>query len=239
MTTSFGDRRTGERRSSHETPPAPARPRLGRRTLAAGAATVALTLVGVGCLGYVATNQTHFPQPALSTLDTTIPAALTSGTKGPIMTASTPTAIDIPAIKVRSTMTQLGLTASNEVEVPAAGPDYDKTGWYKYSAVPGTLGPAVVVGHVDSARSGPSVFFELGALKAKDTVRITRADGSIAVYAVDDVLRFKKSEFPTALVYGDTDHAALRLVTCGGPFEQSTGHYRDNIIVTASLVSAE
>ena len=63
-----------------------------------------------------------------------------------------------------------------------------------------------------------------------------RADGSVAVFSVDDVHRFRKTQFPTKLVYGDTDHPALRLITCGGPLE--SGHYRDNIVVRASLVSA-
>jgi hypothetical protein len=57
----------------------------------------------------------------------------------------------------------------------------------------------------------------------------------VAVFAVDDVRHFRKSRFPTKLVYGDTDHAALRLITCGGPFDPQ-GHYRDNIVVLASLV---
>ena len=51
------------------------------------------------------------------------------------------------------------------------------------------------------------------------------------------VRRFRKSQFPTRLVYGNTDHAALRLITCGGPFD-SAGHYRDNVVVLASLVAS-
>ena len=64
---------------------------------------------------------------------------------------------------------------------------------------------------------------------------ITRTDASVAVFAVDDVRRYPKSSFPTQLVYGDTDHAALRLITCGGAIGDS-GHYLDNIVVLASLV---
>ncbi len=71
-----------------------------------------------------------------------------------------------------------------------------------------------------------------------DTVMITRADGSVAVFAVDQVRRYHKTAFPTQLVYGNTNHAALRLITCGGPIDPATGHYRDNIIVLASLVRA-
>jgi hypothetical protein len=36
-------------------------------------------------------------------------------------------------------------------------------------------------------------------------------------------------------VYGDLDHAGLRLITCGGTFDRSTGHYRSNVVVYARL----
>ena len=50
------------------------------------------------------------------------------------------------------------------------------------------------------------------------------------------VRRYPKDHFPTQLVYGNTDHAALRLITCGGSFDFSTGHYLDNVVVFATLV---
>jgi hypothetical protein len=98
------------------------------------------------------------------------------------------------------------------------------------------LGPAIVLGHVDSAENGPSVFFRLGELRAGDIVRIDRADGSTALFAVDEVHSYAKDDFPTEVVYGDIDHAGLRILTCGGAFDDSTGHYLNNIVVFASLV---
>lgn len=94
----------------------------------------------------------------------------------------------------------------------------------------------MIVGHVDSARNGPSVFFRLGALQAKDLVQIRRADGSIVTFAVDSVRSYPKSAFPTQLVYGPTTYPALRLITCGGDFDRKTGHYEQNIVVLAHLV---
>ena len=67
-------------------------------------------------------------------------------------------------------------------------------------------------------------------------MKVTRTDGSVATFEVDEVRLFRKKAFPTELVYGNTDHAALRLITCGGPFD-SAGHYRDNVVVLASLVA--
>jgi sortase family protein len=110
----------------------------------------------------------------------------------------------------------VGLTAQHTLQVPAPGPHYNEAAWYKYSSTPGSLGPAVIVGHVDSAAQGPSVFFNLGDLRPGDKVLVTRADGLVAVFRVDGVRRYPKAHFPTMRVYGNTDYAALRLVTCGG-----------------------
>lgn len=147
-----------------------------------------------------------------------------------------PLSVAIPAIGVRSPLLHLGLNADGTMEVPAPGPNHDKPGWYRYSPTPGALGPSVIVGHVDSAADGPSVFYRLADLRPRDTVLVTRTDGLMAVFVVNDVRRYPKRRFPTALVYGDTDHAALRLITCGGAFDRRSGHYLDNIVVRASLV---
>ena len=83
------------------------------------------------------------------------------------------------------------------------------------------------------------MFFNLGDLRPGDKVLVTRADRLIAVFRVDGVRRYPKDQFPTQLVYGATDHAALRLITCGGPFDNATGHYLDNIVIFASLVGSQ
>jgi hypothetical protein len=212
---------------------------VGRRSRLALACALAVT--GGICITVVVTQQQHAPSVALAIATaTTASAAPTPATpRGPrplVLAASIPTTIEIPAIGVRSSLLQLGQAEDGSLAVPPAGAHYDQAGWYRYSPTPGAMGPSVIVGHIDSKRSGPSVFFRLGDLRPHDTVRVARADGSVAVFAVEDVQRYHKAEFPTQLVYGNTDHAALRLVSCGGPFDRATGHYLDNVVVTASLV---
>jgi hypothetical protein len=82
------------------------------------------------------------------------------------------------------------------------------------------------------------VFFKLGALKPGDTVSVTRADHSVAVFSVIAVAEYPKNQFPTLTVYGNTNNAALRLITCGGKFDLSSHNYEDNIVAFASLVSS-
>jgi sortase (surface protein transpeptidase) len=118
------------------------------------------------------------------------------------------------------------------------GPRYDEAAWYDGSAAPGAVGTAVILGHVDSVEDGPSVFYDLGRLRPGDEISVSRADGSVARFTVDGVRRYPKDEFPSLVVYGDTDYPALRLITCGGEFDQSTGHYEDNVVVFASSADA-
>ena len=221
------------------------------RRLVITATAVLLALAGAACIGVAVSSQQPPPAPALTTAraartpaapstttpTTAVPSAAPT-VLGPVMTASKPVRLDIPAIGVKTPLLSLGQTATGAMEVPAPGPHYDEAGWYRYSPTPGTVGPAVITGHVDSSAHGPSVFFRLGDLRPRDRVNVTRADGSVAVFAVDEVRRFTKTSFPSALVYGNTNHAALRLVTCGGPFDRASGHYRDNIVVLASLILA-
>jgi sortase (surface protein transpeptidase) len=148
-----------------------------------------------------------------------------------------PTHLAVPAIGVSSDLLELGLNPDGTVEVPPLAAN-SQAGWFTGSPSPGALGPAVILGHVDSAEYGAGVFFELGALKAGDQITVDRADGTAGVFSVDRVASYPKDSFPTLEVYGNTDHAALRLITCGGQFDARTRNYLDNIVVYASLVSS-
>jgi len=145
---------------------------------------------------------------------------------------SVPVRLQIAAIGVDSRLMDLGLKADGTMQVPPSG---FPAGWYTGMPTPGQLGPAIIVGHVDW--KGPGVFYNLHKLKPGDLVAVTRKDGSKPVFRVTRVQQFPKDQFPTKAVYGPLDHAGLRLITCGGTFNSQTGHYEDNIVAFADLVS--
>lgn len=145
--------------------------------------------------------------------------------------ASDPVGVQIPALGMTSAVMELGLEDDGAMEVP---PGAYPVGWYDGSSTPGELGPAVLAGHVDW-EGEPGAFYGLRELRRGDTVVIDRADGSVVTFTVDRVEEHAKDAFPTEDVYGDTDDAALRLITCGGDFDEETGDYQDNVIVFASL----
>jgi len=157
------------------------------------------------------------------------PAGLTA--LGP----SAPVRIEIASIKVRASVDQVGVAADGTMaEQPLSRAD--RAAWYKLGPSPGQLGPAVIVGHVDTKKA-IAVFFYLSRLRPGDQVVITRADGHVVTFTVDWLGRYPKAQFPTKLVYGATNFPALRLITCGGQFDHGAGSYVDNIIVFAHLTS--
>ncbi len=213
-----------------------------RRRLLAAIAGAFLALSGSALIVVTMASQEHAPQPPAAAAGIVAPtsavsARSTSTVVGPVLPRSKPVAIGIPAIGAHSLLLDLGLNPDGTIQVPS-GTSYDKAGWYENSLPPGSLGPAVILGHVDSGASGPSVFFKLGDLRPGNRVMVTRRDGRVAVFQVTGVRRFPKDSFPTQLVYGNTNFAALRLITCGGSFNWSTGHYVDNVIAFASLIGS-
>ena len=116
---------------------------------------------------------------------------------------------------------------------PVDGGAWDRPGgWYELGPRPGEAGPAVIVGHVDS-RSGPAVFFRLGQLRRGDKIVVGQAGGGARPFLVERVERQAKEALPVERIWNRTNQPVLRLITCGGSFDRSTGHYRDNIIVYA------
>jgi sortase (surface protein transpeptidase) len=145
-----------------------------------------------------------------------------------------PRRIEIPAIGVSAPVIELGLNPDRTLEVPT---DYGDTGWWEDGPEPGERGPAVIAGHVDS-RTGPAAFYRLGELRPGDEILIHRADRTQARFVVRRLERHPKDSFPTRRVYGRTPQPTLRLVTCSGDFDTSTGHYVDNTIVFADAARA-
>lgn len=175
------------------------------------------------------------PETKVPTKKAPSPPAATPVDFGRVLPGSEPVALDIPAIDVHSrNIVGLELADDGTIEVPR---DPAAPGWFTPGPSPGQLGPAVIAGHVDSTE-GPAVFYELGNLRPGDLVRVTRADSSVAVFAIDRVAVFEQADFPTRQVYGlTTSRPELRLITCGGEYDPETG-YVDNVVAFGHLVGA-
>ena len=142
-----------------------------------------------------------------------------------------PQSITAEAIGVSAGTVGVGLDSDGAMEVP----EVDLTGWYELGPRPGEPGPAVVVGHVDS-QAGPAVFFRLGELSGGDRITVGYEDGVEVDFEVVVVEQHPKDELPVDRIWGATDEPVLWLITCGGAFDSSTGHYVDNIVVLARRI---
>jgi len=143
--------------------------------------------------------------------------------------APPPRRISIPAIGVSARVVALGLNPDHTMQTPT---DVAQAGWYKPGPEPGERGATVVVGHVDS-KSGPGVFYRLRELRRGNRIRVVRQGGSVVTFRVEGLERWPKVEFPTRRVFHATQVSALRLVTCSGAFDTTTGHYVDNTVIYA------
>ena len=204
------------------------------RRVAAGLASLTLALV-LGACGEPPARPEASPSTAPTTAapSTTREAAAPSSTRAPGK-PSPPVRVEIPSIGVSSRLVRLGLNADGTMEVPR---DYALAGWFTGGAMPGQDGPAVISGHVDS-RTGPAVFYRLRDLRRGDTIRVLRADGDWLAFEVTGAERHAKASFPTEAVFGPVTGPVLRVITCGGAFDRSSGHYLDNVVVTARPAGA-
>lgn len=193
------------------------------------AVTLCLTLTG--CAGGPADDRPVTPPEGH--FDAEVPSEKPTAK---LLPPSRPVSIEIPRIGAKSTLVPVGLNGDGTLEVPPVTQPM-QAAWYERSPTPGERGPSVLLGHVDGGGE-PGIFHQLRALKPGDKVLVERQDGRTAEFVVRRVEQVAKDAFPTAKVYGDTARAEVRLITCGGSFDQASGNYRDNVIAYGTLRAA-
>jgi LPXTG-site transpeptidase (sortase) family protein len=142
-----------------------------------------------------------------------------------------PTRVRVESLGIDAPVSPAGIDLKNGVlDVSAA---ISRLGWWLDGMTPGSrTGAVLVAGHVDSATAGAGALFRLHEAKAGDRIEVTTQNGRTFAYRVTSVQTMPKKNLPTS-IYSRTGRARLVLVTCGGPFDASMGHYRDNVVVTA------
>ncbi|MFF4080924.1 class F sortase [Streptomyces sp. NPDC001777] len=146
-----------------------------------------------------------------------------------------PRRVEIPSIGVDAPVVAGGLDEDGAIEPPP----YDRpqtVGWYRDGTRPGANGPALLVGHADT-ETRPAVFHGLSATRPGAEVEVTRADGTVAEFTVDDVRVLTRARFDAAEAYGprEAGRAELRLITCGGTYDRASHSYDANVVVSAYL----
>ncbi|QGV80477.1 class F sortase [Streptomyces ficellus] len=156
----------------------------------------------------------------------------------PPMAPAAPERVELPSLGITAPVTPRGLDDAGAIDPPP----YEQAhtvGWFGDGTKPGADGAALFVGHVDT-ETRPAVFYGLSSARPGERIEVTRADGSVARFTIDDVRVFDRDEFDPKKAYGQREpgRAELRLITCGGTFDRASGTYTANVVVSAYLTGA-
>ncbi|MDH2427067.1 class F sortase [Sphaerisporangium sp. TRM90804] len=154
----------------------------------------------------------------------------------PAMQPSTPKRLIIKKLGVNAPISSVGTDRKGAIQTPPIN-NHNLVGWYRLGPTAGQAGPAVMLGHKDT-NTRTAVFSRLPELRYGDTIEVLRMDGTVAIFTVGGVEQADKQTFPTNRVYGNAEAAELRLITCGGQYNRTTGHYTDNVIVYATMTGS-
>jgi sortase A len=152
----------------------------------------------------------------------------------PITSKSTnyalPIQLLIPKINVNTNVEYIGLTSSGDVAVPT---NSVAVGWYKYGALPGTVGTAIIVGHVDNSVGQAAVFTHLNKLQIGDNVTVVDSKGQNISFTVSGTQVYNKSENPVVVFKATDNRAHLNLITCTGPWDAAKYGFTERLVVFA------
>jgi len=156
-------------------------------------------------------------------------------TQEPVLTGPVPepARLEVPSLGIDSSLIDLFVAEDGTMGVPKTA---EQIGWWEDGPLPGEPGASLIAAHV-SLGGEPGAFAELGTVSVGADVVVDRVDGSTATYVVTSVEQFAKSEFPEERVYSYDGPTRLHLVTCGGAINPDNGHFLDNVVVFADLVS--
>lgn len=144
----------------------------------------------------------------------------------------TPTRVSLARLGIAAPIASADIDiASGALDVPK---NIQRVGWWRDGAAPGSaVGTILLAGHVDSAKAGGGAFYALKGARRGDIVKLTSDDGKTRNYRVSSIRTVRKAALPES-IFTRTGPKRLVLVTCGGPFLPAVGHYRDNVILTAT-----
>jgi hypothetical protein len=143
-----------------------------------------------------------------------------------------PIRIEIPALQVAAPIVDV-VTVNGALDVPL---NPKIVGWWKYGAAPGaTKGTAILDGHINYA-GVEGVLSRIGTLNPGDAVYIwgfSHGKKTRLAFTITGVRTYSKERLPYQQIFDQQSIGRLAIVTCGGPFDASTGNYRDNIVAFA------
>lgn len=146
-----------------------------------------------------------------------------------------PERLFVPELDIDANVQHVGVNAKGNM----ANPDnFTDVGWYKYGAVPGYRGSAVMAGHLDNGLALNGVFKRLDELAVSDDIYVETAGGERLHFVVEEVMVYNYLQAPLQKLFERGDRARLNLVTCEGTWVKSAQTYDQRRIVYAVLADS-
>ena len=145
-----------------------------------------------------------------------------------------PVRLIIPKLEIDAKVQEVGINAKGNMGVPN---NFTDAGWYKYGAVPGDTGSAVMAGHVDNGLGLSGVFKRLEELEEGDEVIVERKNGRRLTFVVTGKRSYPYDAVPTDIVFNPSGSTRLNLITCEGAWVRSEKTYDQRLVVFTKWVS--
>lgn len=143
-----------------------------------------------------------------------------------------PKRLRVPSLGINAFVRAVGVNGEGNMATPG---NFTDVGWYKYGAVPGFLGSAVMDGHVDNALALDGVFKHLQDLKPGDEIFVDTASSTELRFVVEEVALYAAPEVPTDRLFNAKDASRLNLITCAGDWVKDEKGYDKRLVVYATL----
>lgn len=138
-----------------------------------------------------------------------------------------PLRLHINRIGVDAPIYTVGLAADGSMDVPKSP---FETGWYELGPRPGSIGSAVIAGHVDSATGAPGVFANLDNLTIGDIITV-ESEGTSLLFRVRKIHVYPADADATEIFTSTDGKAHLNLITCNGTWDTDTNQYTDRLVI--------
>lgn len=200
--------------------------------------SILLIFLGLG-LGFVTVSRALNYNPPENLEDPSIVPANFQATSSPAQSLTEavklalPERLSIPEIGVNAAVQHVGLTKKGNMANPS---NFTDVAWYKFGPVPGTLGSAVMAGHLDNALALDGVFKKLNELEIGDEVYVTAEDGTKLRFKVTDAQVYPYDNAPLEKIFNAKDAKRLNLITCAGIWLKAEKTYSERLVVYAELV---
>ncbi len=152
-----------------------------------------------------------------------------------VATSSEPARLRIPSIGVNAAVQYVGVNAQGNMRAPD---NFTDVAWYQPGTVPGTLGSAVIDGHVDNGLGLDGVFKHLDSVKVGDSIYVDTNGGKKLHFVVTDIELYPYQSVPTQKLFGERDEARLNLITCGGSWVNGGDTYDHRLVIYSVLQSS-